>query len=77
MLSIGAISIPPPFGQPMRIINLKNPRTFIPLIIQVSRVHFFHLKVTKDRKIRFYARRRQTRTYSLRGNINQIDVILF
>ncbi len=66
MLSIGAISVSPPFGQPMSIINLKNPRTFIPLIIQVSGVHFFHLKVTKNSEIRFYARRRQTRTYSLR-----------
>ena len=60
------IIFPPPLLQPLQLIHLKHPRTFIPLRVHKDRIHLLHLHRIKYTQIRFLHTRSQPLHYLLR-----------
>ena len=54
------IICPPPLLQPLQLINLKHPRTFIPFWIHKYRIHLLHLNRIKYTQIWFLHTRSQS-----------------
>ena len=70
------ISIPPPGLQPFNAVDLQQPRTLVPSIVEIRGILIFKLPIVKDDKARLDFDCLEGSMHLLRVDVNEFEGIV-